>query len=121
MTYDKISSLESINQDKLIEANDFIRTNLGVILQGDENYYEKLWMVSNHYDKFKGSIFFYEKNGKRISQFHMSTGENLLVSILNSLFIRNNDRANLSKPCILFLDEIELALHPSSLKRLIHF
>lgn len=121
MTYDKISSLESINQDKLIETNDFIRTNLGVILQGDENYYEKLWMVSNHYDKFKGSIFFYEKNGKRISQFHMSTGENLLVSILNSLFIRNNDRANLSKPCILFLDEIELALHPSSLKRLIHF
>lgn len=51
----------------------------------------------------------------------MSTGENLLVSILNSLYIRNNDRANLAKPCVLFLDEIELALHPSSLKRLIHF
>lgn len=121
MTYEKIYSLDSINQDKLIEASDFIRTNLGLILQGDANYYEKLWMVSNHYDKFKGSIFFYEKNGKRISQFHMSTGENLLVSILNSLYIRNNDRANLSKPCILFLDEIELALHPSSLKRLIQF
>lgn len=78
-------------------------------------------MVSNHYDKFKGSIFYYEKNGKRISQFHMSTGENLLVSILNSLYIRNNDRANLSKPCFLFLDEIELALHPASLKRLLQF
>ena len=91
MTYDKISSLESIDQDKLIVANEFIRKNLGIILQGDANYYEKLWMVSNHYDKFKGSIFFYEKYGKRISQFHMSTGENLLVSILNSLYIRNND------------------------------
>lgn len=121
MTYDKISSIESIKQEKLIAANDFIRKNLGLILQGDANYYEKLWMVSNHYDKFKGSIFFYEKNGKRISQFHMSTGENLLVSILNSLYIRNNDRANLAKPCVLFLDEIELALHPSSLKRLIQF
>ena len=28
MTYDKISSLESINQDKLIEANDFIRNQI---------------------------------------------------------------------------------------------
>lgn len=121
MTYEKIYSIDSINQDKLIAANDFIRKNLGLILQGDSNYYEKLWMVSSHYDKFKGSIFFYEKNGKRISQFHMSTGENLLVSILNSLYIRNNDRASLSKPCVLFLDEIELALHPSSLKRLIQF
>ena len=121
MTYENIYSIDSINQDKLIAANDFIRKNLGLILQGDSEYYEKLWMVSNHYDKFKGSIFFYEKNGKRISQFHMSTGENLLVSILNSLYIRNNDRASLSKPCVLFLDEIELALHPSSLKRLIQF
>lgn len=121
MTYDNINALESIKQDRLIEASEFIRKNLGVILQGDEKYYEKLWMVSNHYDKFKGSIFFYEKNGRRISQFHMSTGENLLVSILNSLYIRNNDRAGLTKPCLLFLDEIELALHPSSLKRLLQF
>lgn len=51
----------------------------------------------------------------------MSTGENLLISILNSLYIRNNDRANLNKPCLIFLDEIELALHPSSLKRLLYF
>lgn len=121
MNYDNINRLESIKQDKLIEASEFIRKNLGLILQGDDTYYEKLWMVSNHYDKFKGNIFFYEKNGKRISQFHMSTGENLLVSILNSLYIRNNDRANLTKPCLLFLDEIELALHPSSLKRLLQF
>lgn len=121
MNYDNINSLESINQDKLIEASAFIRKNMGLILQGDESYYEKLWMVSNHYDKFKGNIFYYEKNGRRISQFHMSTGENLLVSILNSLYIRNNDRASLTKPCLLFLDEVELALHPSSLKRLLQF
>lgn len=121
MTYDNIKSIEFIDQNKLIRANDFIRKNLGVILQGDEDFYEKLWMVSNHYEKFKGNIFFYEKKGKRVSQFHMSTGENLLISILNSLYIRNNDRANLLKPCIIFLDEIELALHPSSLKRLLLF
>lgn len=121
MNYENLTRLDSINQNKLIVADEFIRNNLGLILQGDKDYYEKLWMVSNHYGQFKGNIFYYEKNGKRVSQFHMSTGENLLISILNSLYIRNNDRASLSKPCMMFLDEIELALHPSSLKRLINF
>lgn len=121
MNYENINLIDSIDQSKLIRADEFIRKNLGMILQGDENFYEALWLVSPNYEKFKGNIFYYEKNGKRISQFHMSTGENLLISILNSLYIRNNDRANLSKPCMMFLDEIELALHPSSLKRLVHF
>lgn len=120
-SYDKLRMIEAIDTTKLIEANDFIRENLGQILQGDSNFYEKLWFVSTNYEKFDGTVFFYEKNGKIISQFHMSTGENLLISILNSLYIRNHDRANLHKPCLIFLDEIELALHPSSLKRLIHF
>jgi len=121
MNYENINRLDAIDQSKLIRADEFIRKNLGIILQGDENFYEKLWLVSPNYEKFKGDIFYYEKKGKRISQFHMSTGENLLISILNSLYIRNNDRASLSKPCMMFLDEIELALHPSSLKRLVHF
>lgn len=125
MSYEKINYVERINQSELNAANDFIRKNLGYILQGDENFYEKLWFVSpNHSNpnySFKREFFFYEKNGKRISQFHMSTGENLLISILNSLYIRNNDRASLSKPCMMLLDEIELALHPSSLKRLTNF
>ena len=120
-SYDKLRMIEAIDANKLIPANDFIRKNLGQILQGDSQFYEKLWFVSSNYEKFDGTVFFYEKNGKRISQFHMSTGENLLISILNSLYIRNNDRANLNKPCLIFLDEIELALHPSSLKRLVHF
>lgn len=68
-----------------------------------------------------GDIFYYEKSGKKISQFHMSTGENLLISILNSLNIRNSDRTTIDIPCLLMLDEIELALHPSSLKRLVIF
>lgn len=121
MTFENINRLDYINPNKLIQAHEFIRKNLGLILQGDENFYEKLWLVSRNYGKFKGNIFFYEKNGRRVSQFHMSTGENLLISILNSLYIRNNDRENLSRPCMMFLDEIELALHPSSLKRLVHF
>ena len=49
-----------------------------------------------------GYIFYYEKKGKRISQFHMSTGENLLISILNSISIRKKERDNIEKPCMFF-------------------
>lgn len=123
-SYERIKQIEIISNDKLIEADDFIRTNLGNILHGNTEFYEKLYLSNNNYNRdnaLSRPIFFYEKNGKRISQFHMSTGENLLVSILYSLYLRNEDRASLNKPCIMFLDEIELALHPSSLKKLLGF
>lgn len=119
-SFEKLKRLYRMNSSSLISASEFIRENLGQILQGDKNFYEKLFKI-NDPAIFHGSLFFYEKNGKRISQFHMSTGENLLISILNSIDIRNRDRDNLSKPCIFLLDEIELALHPSSLKRLVSF
>ena len=119
-SFDKLKRLDWLNSSKLIPASEFIRENLGLILQGNKNFYEKLFEINDSY-MFQGSLFFYEKDGKRISQFHMSTGENLLISILNSIDIRNKDRDNLNKPCIFLLDEIELALHPSSLKRLVTF
>lgn len=120
MNFDNLDNLDKIDQSKFKEADSFICENLGRILQGDKNYYEKVWRVSD-YTKFKGTIFYYEKNGKKISQFHMSTGENLLINILNSLNLRNKDKQSLSKPRLIFLDEIELALHPSSLKELLFF
>lgn len=120
-TYDKLKKSSSIDKSKLYNSHEFIRKNLGIILQGDENYYDHLYEVSREYEGFNGSIFFYEKEGKLISQFHMSTGENLLISILNSLYIKNKEKRKGSKASIIFLDEIELALHPSSLKRLTVF
>lgn len=121
-SYEKLKRAESINQDNLVAADEFIRKNLGLILQKDSNFYEKLWYVNGSEIGLGGGyVFYYEKSGKRISQFHMSTGENLLISILNSINIRNKDRESLERPCLFFLDEIELALHPSSLKQLILF
>lgn len=120
-TYDKLKKSSSIDKSKLHNSHEFIRKNLGLILQGDENYYDHLYEVSREYEGFNGSIFFYEKEGRLISQFHMSTGENLLISILNSLYIKNKEKKKGSKASIIFLDEIELALHPSSLKRLTIF
>ena len=119
-SFAKLKRLDRLDASRLIAASDFIRENMGIILQGDKNFYEELYAVKDS-TMFQGPLFFYKKNGKSISQFHMSTGENLLVSILNSIDIRNKDRDNLNKPCILLLDEIELALHPASLKRLVNF
>lgn len=123
--FETLKKIERLSTTNLIEAPEFIRENLGLILQNNKNFYEKLLVLEdkNIDPQFSLSrdIFFYQKGDKRVSQFHMSTGENLMISILNSINIRNNDRANRSKPCLMFLDEIELALHPSSLKRLIVF
>lgn len=124
-TYNNLRSLDRISSSLLRPASEFIRENLGLILHNNKNFYEKLYAVNpssiRHLGNFYGDIFYYEIKNKLVSQFHMSTGENLLISILNSLNIRNSDRNTLNIPCMLLLDEIELALHPSSLKRLVRF
>lgn len=123
--FETLRKLDYVDNTKLIEAPEFIRENLGHILQNNKNFYTKLYLLEgkNIEERFNfyRDIFYYQKGEKRVSQFHMSTGENLMVSILNSIYIRNNDRSSLTKPCLMFLDEIELALHPSSLKRLVNF
>lgn len=119
-SFDKVRRLERLAESQYEIANDFIKENLGWILQGNKNFYKKLFKLTD-FGTFKGDIFFYELDGKKISQFHMSTGENLLISILNSLLIRNQERKNMDTPCLVLLDEIELALHPASLKRLLIF
>lgn len=124
-SFNSLRRLDRVNMDLLRPAPEFIRENLGRILHNNSNFYERLLRLRGRDYRqtvqFDGDIFYYNKGSRRVSQFHMSTGENLLVSILNSINIRNSDRASLSKPCLLFLDEIELALHPSSLKRLVAF
>lgn len=123
--YQILRKLEMIDERLLKPAPDFIKDNLGLILHNNKNFYEEMFRVDGYTLRniinVNGDIFYYQKGIKRISQFHMSTGENLLVSILNSLNIRNLDRSNRNIPCLLVLDEIELALHPSSLKRLVTF
>lgn len=124
-SYNNLRKLDRIDRTYLKPASEFIRENLGLILHNNKNFYEKLYSVNpgsiRHIGSFYGDVFYYEIKGKLVSQFHMSTGENLLISILNSLNIRNSDRTTINIPCILLLDEIELALHPSSLKRLVVF
>lgn len=122
--FSSIKMLESVSPDDMEHADEFVRKNLGKILLDDPEYYTILYKImkrSLKKYKFHGQPYFYEKNGVRISQVHMSTGESLLVNILHSLEMRAKRRVELNKPCVMFLDEVELALHPSSLRRLVSF
>jgi energy-coupling factor transporter ATP-binding protein EcfA2 len=124
-SYSSITKLDGINQADLVSAPEFIRKNLGYILHNNDKYYDHLYKIPKEIAHKKyywnGEPYFYEKSGKQVAQIFMSTGENLLVSVLHSLNLRFESRADLNVPCFLFLDEIELALHPSSLSRLVEF
>lgn len=122
-----INILDSFSEKDLYPAREFIANNLGLILHNDKNYYRELYVIKKSAAANKGltrATFFYKTaNGTLVSQPRMSTGENLMVSILNSLEILRKKRLynNDGRPCIVFLDEIELALHSSALRRLILF
>lgn len=122
-----IKTLDNLKKEDLYAASSFIKENLGMVLHNDRNYYRDLCVVPKNIADSMGltKITFcnLSKDGTIISQPRMSTGENLLLSILGSLENLYNKRVNHNdgRPCIVFLDEIELALHSSALRRLVFF
>lgn len=113
-----------IKEDLLVNAEDFIVKSLGIILHGDENYYTQIMRLKNRdlADQFnlKNLPYFMSVNNKIISQYKMSSGECLLLTLLHFLYnsiVRKS--IPIRKHVILLVDEIELALHPVAVKRLI--
>lgn len=122
--YNLLSKLSAITSDQLVDASPFVKENLGVILHDDKEYYHNLYVLANDEAKkmnLKRKAYYYENKGTIISQLNMSTGENLLLTILDSIE-RRIKKANYGKnPAFMFLDEIELALHSAALRRLVYF
>lgn len=125
MSFEKIKKLTSASPLRSVAAGDFIAHTMGNVLQNDENYYHNLMrhtIATYDHDKRREvmcDVFSYQSSGQVINQFHMSTGENLLVSILSKIE-ENRTRRNVNVPGLLFLDEIELALHPKAIVRLVN-
>ena len=122
--YSMLSKLSAINEEHLIEASEYVRENLGKILHDDSEYYKELYVIKNDIAKkmnLSRMTYFYKNKGSLISQLNMSTGENLLLTILCSIEKRENKLNRIRKLSFLFLDEIELALHSSALRRLVYF
>ena len=122
--YSLLSTLATVSKNELKNASDFIKKGLGNILHDDEEYYQNLYVLEYCVAKkmkLQRSPFYYENKGNLISQLNMSTGENLLLTILNSIEKRLKKNVYGDIPAFMFLDEIELALHPSALRRLVFF
>ena len=111
-------------RDDLIAADEFVSETLGYILHNNRYHYKHLFRIRNRRTaekyKFKGIPYFIEYNNHIVSQFRMSSGECLLISLID--FINNLVIKGSRFDKFLFLiDEVELALHPGAIDRLVIF
>lgn len=115
-----------LNIADIVPADDYVSRKLSFILHGDENHYQSLKRVKNRDAAKKLGVrntpYFLEVKGNLISQYRMSSGECMLVSLLHFLY---NSIVRGSVPegekVLVLIDEIELALHPIAVSRLIDF
>lgn len=120
-----LMSAGRVKKEELITANTEIKKNLGLILHDNENHYNNLQKLSSdrakEIFKFRSSPYFLVYGEKLISQLSLSTGENLLLSLLHSIYTHINKRKERDNEYFILLDEVEMALHPSALLRLLVF
>lgn len=121
---DELMENGNIMEEDIVDADLYIQESLGRILHGTSTYYSNIKRIRNRYiaEKLglKNTPYFMTTGSSLISQYRMSSGECLLISLLH--FIYNSIiRRSLSKkePIIMLMDEIELALHPVAIINLL--
>lgn len=124
-SYGYYKKMQNVDPTLLLEADPFVIKGLGQILHNDEEKYQGLYRLdrtkAERYYNYKGVPYFLKIGSKFVSQFELSTGELLLINLLhlfNVLLYRTNNAESLN---LILIDEIELALHPSAIKRLVQF
>lgn len=120
--YNKINDFFSrVNfENDIVDADPFVSQTLGYILHNDKQYYKNLKRIrSRSVAKeagFKGFPYFYMVGENIISQYQMSSGESMLISLID--FINNLVQNGNYKKLFFLIDEVELALHPAAIDRL---
>lgn len=121
---DKFMSQDNY-EDLLVPADEFVASTLGYILHDDKNHYKTLKKIKSRTDAekigFKGIPYFLGCEKAMISQFRMSSGESMLISLIdfiNNLVIKSKSK---NTKLLFLIDEVELALHPSAIDRLVLF
>lgn len=119
--------------NELIPASKELKNALSFILHGEPGYYETLYKlksfdIAQKYGLENMPYFLKLPDGQYISKYKMSSGECLLISLLNFIISTALKPKYLKYPKkvvagrkFIFVDEVELALHPSSIIRLISF
>ena len=120
---DELMASGKISNSEIVLSDEYITKKLGYILHQDENFYSGLSKLKNKFIannlKLKNTPYFKVVNNFYISQYRMSSGECLLISLLHFIYnslIRRSLPSNL--PILLLIDEIELALHPIAITNL---
>ena len=123
--YKALMNATKVKKTELRAANPELIKYLGFILHDDIDHYKNLQKLSsnkaNKLLRFRSSPYFLVNGDHIISQLSLSTGENLLLSLLHSIYTHLGKRISKDNEYIILLDEVELALHPSALLRLLDF
>ncbi len=107
----------------IVDADEYVKEKLSYILHGTLERYPNLKKVRNKFISrelgLENTPYFNLIDGKRlISQYRMSSGECLLISLLHFVYNAIVRRSLPQNELILVLiDEIELALHPIAVSR----
>jgi predicted ATPase len=123
----KLAPTAKIKDTDICDADQFVKENIGLILRNDANYYSTLKKVKTKKIAldlgFSGVPYLIDREGVRVHQFMMSSGEFLLIGLMHYIHqrITYTLNKNITEPSIILLDEIELALHPSAQYRLAIF
>ncbi|WP_392441412.1 ATP-dependent nuclease [Edwardsiella piscicida] len=126
---DKLLRSKKISSEQLVDAFDYVKEHLSFILHGDREHYKTMRKIKNK--RISESLelsnlpYFMETDrGTLLSQYRMSSGECLLISLLNYIYcslINQGGAAISEKTSLILIDEIELALHPIAISRLISY
>lgn len=124
LVVDDLVKNSTISLDDIVDADAYVKKQMSFILHGDLNHYKTLKRIKNkkiaQKANLKNTPYFQEIKGKLISQYKMSSGECLLVSLLHFIYNALIRRSlPVDKPILMLIDEIELALHPVAVSRLI--
>lgn len=114
---------KSVKDEHLVPADDFINENFNYILHG-KRFYPTIKKIKNRRIAeglgFDSVPYFMEYEDRLLSQFWLSSGENLLLSLLHFLNnkIFQQKRKGSKYISLILIDEVELALHPVAISRL---
>lgn len=113
-----------ISSSDIADADDYMKTKLSFILHGNYDHYKNLKKIKNKFISqnlhLENTPYFDLVNNQLISQYRMSSGECMLISLLHFVYnsiVRKSLPRN--SPILVLIDEIELALHPIAVSRLL--
>lgn len=115
---------KNVTDAHLVDADEFINENFNYVLHG-KKFYPTIKKIRNRRVAeelgFDSVPYFMEYEDRLISQFWLSSGENLLLSLLHFLNnkIFQQKRKGSKYISLILIDEVELALHPVAISRLI--